>query len=677
MRQRAGVWLARAVRLLVGLAAGALGLVLFAWLPPDSAVQTLELQTLDWRFRWRGPVLPGPEAVIIVADDASIAELGGWPLPRDVYARAVRRLAEADPRVVALDVLFTERRAQLPEELQVAIEAMRNAVPALGAARRQLDQALERADQDRRLVRAVSDAGNVVLPYAFVFGDQAANVEGVPEPLLAAAFPVFTQADDGGWAAQPQGVLMPTEALAGAAGTLGHVSLIVDQDGALRFELPVLSLAGGLYPSLPVEAVRLFAGLARDEVVVRLGEGIDLGGRWLPTDRAMRHYINYYGPRGTIPTWSLRDLLRGAIPKEALAGRIVLLGGAAAGTGDTFATPFDQRLPGVEHLATAADNVLHGRSLHRDPTTGGIDTLATLLLGLLGATVAGRRSYLWTTGATILIVGGWWAVATALFVVQQWWLALVIPSLSGLLAAAIVEGIRITAEQRRRRRLERQRANLARYFPPTMVDRLAEDRSGLERTQPAAVMFVDIIGSTGLTERIGPHAAMAMLREFHERVERAVFDHSGMVDKFMGDGAMACFGVPDPDPVAAARAMRAARMLQADLASWARERAGRSQPPVPAGIGIHYGPVLMGDIGGRQQFQFTVVGDTVNVASRLEAMTRRHDAWVIISDDAVQAARAAVPDDPALLAGLEPLAAVPVRGRDEPIRIWRLPRPSG
>jgi adenylate cyclase len=148
-----------------------------------------------------------------------------------------------------------------------------------------------------------------------------------------------------------------------------------------------------------------------------------------------------------------------------------------------------------------------------------------------------------------------------------------------------------------------------------------------------------------------------------------------MVDKFMGDGAMACFGVPEPDPAAAANALRAARSLQADLEAWAAQRAAEAEPPVLAGVGIHYGPVLMGNIGGRQQFAFTVVGDTVNVASRLEAMTRQHSALVVISDDAVQSARGAEPDDPGLLAGLEPLAALAVRGRDEPIRVWRLPRP--
>ena len=382
--------------------------------------------------------------------------------------------------------------------------------------------------------------------------------------------------------------------------------------------------------------------------MVRLGEGLEIGNRQLRTDAAMRHYLNYYGPAGTIPGWSLADLLDGSIDAAMLRDRIVLLGATAAGSGDRFATPFAERMPGVEHLATAVGNVLDGRSLVKDARTNALNVVAIVLLAVLGATIAGRRSYLWSLATTLALLFGWWGLAQAAFSQRNWWLGIVIPSLTLLLAAAIVEGIRIGAEQRRRRRLEQQRANLGRYFPPTVVERLAAaDRpSELERTQPAAVMFVDIVGFTRISERLSPAAAMALLREFHTRVEHAVFAHGGMVDKFMGDGAMACFGVPDPGPGAAADALRAARALLADLAGWNVERAFRGQPAVRAGIGIHHGDVLMGDIGGSRQFQFTVIGDTVNVASRLESMTRQHAADLIVSDAVVSAARAGAPGIP-------------------------------
>ena len=131
---------------------------------------------------------------------------------------------------------------------------------------------------------------------------------------------------------------------------------------------------------------------------------------------------------------------------------------------------------------------------------------------------------------------------------------------------------------------------------------------------------------------MAPADAMALLRAFHTRVEQAVFDHGGMVDKFMGDGAMACFGVPDPSPTAAADAIRAALALLAGLAA-------ADEPRLRVGIGVHLGPVLMGDIGGATQFQFTVIGDTVNVASRLESLTRQQGTRLIVSDLVLEAAK--------------------------------------
>jgi adenylate cyclase len=675
MAARAGVILARVARLVVALGciAGGIGLE-SCW--PDN---TFELQTLDLRFRLRGPVPPGHEVALVVADDRTVAGVGRWPLPRDVIADAVRRLAAAGAAVVVLDLLLLEPAAEIDPQLRSAIEATRSQLPDGSPERTQLDRALARADLDRDLAAAMTSADRVVLPFALAFGPAPSPVREPPAVVSATAFPIYAEliGQSGSAAERPTGLLVPTPTLATAAKSLGHVSLLVDRDGAARAELPVVAYADELLPSLPVETVRLFAGIKRQDMLVRLGQGVQIGPYWLPTDARMRHHVNFYGPPGTIETRSLMDVLDGSLATGSLEHRIVLLGASAAGTGDTFRTPFNARLPGVEFLATSVENILQGRSLIRDARTTAFDTLGILILGTLGATLSGRRSLAWSAGVTAVLVGAWLAIALVAFISRNWWLAVVAPCGTAVAAAAIVEGIRITAEQRRRRRLERQRANLARYFPPLIVDRLAEQTRSLEGMQSAAVMFVDIIDSTRLTERLGASAAMAVLREFHERVERAVFAHGGMVDKFMGDGAMACFGVPDADPEAAAQALRTARALQDDLQHWAAARSQRGLQPVLAGVGVHYGTVLMGNIGGNRQFQFTVVGDTVNVASRLEGMTRQQRAQIIMSDDAMVATQAAAPDDSGLLAGFEPLPAARLRGREEPIKVWRLARPPG
>ena len=171
-------------------------------------------------------------------------------------------------------------------------------------------------------------------------------------------------------------------------------------------------------------------------------------------------------------------------------------------------------------------------------------------------------------------------------------------------------------EQARRRQVERQRSNLARYFSPAVVERLAQQAVPFEaeRAERAAVMFVDLVGFTTMAERSSPHAVTHLLRSFHELVERAVFAHEGSVQAYMGDGAMACFGLPEHRRNPALDAVQAALQLLRDVACWRREHAAAGETIPPVSIGIHAGPVLMADLGGRQQAQFTVVGDTVNVA---------------------------------------------------------------
>ena len=224
---------------------------------------------------------------------------------------------------------------------------------------------------------------------------------------------------------------------------------------------------------------------------------------------------------------------------------------------------------------------------------------------------------------------------------------------------------------------ERERSDnlLLNILPPAIAAELrTEGRAAARRYDQATVMFVDLIGFTRTAETLTPAEAMALLRAFHTLALRIVFAHGGMVDKFMGDGVMACFGVPEPTPSAAADALRMAFALLAALEQPLPTGAG---PPrrLRAAIGIHAGPVLMGDVGGDRQLQFTVVGDAVNVASRLETLTRSQGTCLIASDAVVAAARAGLEAE--LLGRLEPLPPATLRGRAEPVAIWRLVDPSG
>jgi len=218
---------------------------------------------------------------------------------------------------------------------------------------------------------------------------------------------------------------------------------------------------------------------------------------------------------------------------------------------------------------------------------------------------------------------------------------------------------------------ERERGNLARYFSPKVVDVLAErdEPLGRVRRQAVGALFADLVGFTTLAEDITPEEVMAMLRAFHGRMEDEVFRHGGCLEKFIGDALLATFGVPDVGTRDATDALACARGMLAALGEWNRERQAEGLMPLRMGVGLHYGQVVLGDIGSRRSMAFATVGDTINVASRLQALTRELDASVVASG-ALVAAIQREGADVGLLEGLKPRGPHTLRGRDTPLDLW-------
>jgi adenylate cyclase len=218
---------------------------------------------------------------------------------------------------------------------------------------------------------------------------------------------------------------------------------------------------------------------------------------------------------------------------------------------------------------------------------------------------------------------------------------------------------------------ERARGNLARYFSPKVVDELAErdEPLGRVRRQVVGVLFADLVGFTTLAEAMAPEDLMDMLRDFHGRMEEEVFRHSGCLEKFIGDALLASFGVPDVGARDASDTLACARGMLAALAAWNGERAAAGRPALRMGLGLHYGPVVAGDIGSRRSMAFATVGDTTNIASRLQSLTR--DLGVtLVASGALVAAVEREGADVGLLDGLTPRGPHILRGRDTHIEIW-------
>ncbi len=221
----------------------------------------------------------------------------------------------------------------------------------------------------------------------------------------------------------------------------------------------------------------------------------------------------------------------------------------------------------------------------------------------------------------------------------------------------------------------RERANLARHFAPSIVNQLAKSDQpfGSVRTQSVAIMFTDIVGFTSMAEQNDPEQVVSLLRTFHDHMERAVFNNHGTLDKFLGDGIMATFGTPDATPEDPTNALKCAGEMITSMDEWNVQRTQEGLEPIKLSVGIHYGDVVLGDIGSARRLEFATLGDAVNVSARLEAMTRELDTQVVVSDAFITAIKMTKGDEAnELLKGYQAGEETNVRGRDQRIKIWTL-----
>ena len=231
---------------------------------------------------------------------------------------------------------------------------------------------------------------------------------------------------------------------------------------------------------------------------------------------------------------------------------------------------------------------------------------------------------------------------------------------------------RVRELDRRRAAAERARANLARYFPPNIAEILAEHEQplGEVRRQTVAVLFVDIVGFTRMAERMAPETVVTMLRQFHQRITAQIFACGGTVEKYIGDAVFAVFGLPNAGPDDAANALRCAELMISTVAEWNSERSWEGESPLAIGIGLNYGPAVIGDVGSEQGLSFTVIGDTVNTAHRLQALTRSFETPLVVGDPLVGAVKMGPSGAALLIDRFQDRGEQFLRGRTGAIRIW-------
>jgi adenylate cyclase len=422
---------------------------------------------------------------------------------------------------------------------------------------------------------------------------------------------------------------------------------------------------GRYYPSLAVQAVRLAAGVAPQGMTLDFGRTLNVGSMSAPLDPRDRLLINYAGPGGTFRHLSAVDLMSGKLGPDAVRDRIVFIGATAAGTYDLRVTPTSPIMPGVEKHANVAANVLSGRFLRRPDWVELVEMAGIAGFPFVLAWLLPRLRPVVSLGAVLAV---WGAVFAAVHLAFRGglWLPVVYPTLALGLTFVGITVYRLLTEERQR--LWTKRA-FQRFVSPEVVEQIMDNPAALQfggEVRSLTVLFTDIRDFTGFTERHQPQEVVQMLHEYLTRMVDQVLVQQGTLDKFIGDAVMAIFGAPLPQPDHAERACRAAlgmiRELDVLQARWAAE--GRE--PFRMGVGINTGEMVVGNLGSEQLFDYTVVGDGVNLAARLESLNKEYKTTkpIIISESTYLAAKDVL--------DVVRLGEVTVKGKSRPVVIYEL-----
>ncbi len=562
----------------------AIALIAIAELSSLHWLLPLENRVSDFFVRTHALTLQAdPDIVIVDIDEKSLAGMadtaGSWPWPRSVHGELVQAIERQQPKAIVFDILFTDPDIYRPES-----DAYFNAV--------------------------VAQHRNIYFPMIRL--DPANDKNGVPVAKFAELIGMEATPE-----ANPQArvALAPPRAIDTTSWRLGAINYSEDSDGIGRRYHVYLPASGWRIPSLPA---RLARNLGFE---VPQTEQIILGWRGGPLSHPHISYADLY-----------HDASRKAPvrPQQELKGKIVIIGASAAGLHDIRSTPISSLHPALEILATAIDNLKNRSYLHAAPGYAA-PVLTLALLALLLRLFTRYRQAL-RIGAALLAITAMLLGASYFAVSQRWLVPVFVPLLFAwafYFAAALHEYLR----ERKAREQTVQMFN--RFLDPRVVNELmdqgqtAQSMSG--KTQALTVLFSDIRNFTTYSEQHSAEQVVAMLNRYFSLQVEVIFRHGGTLDKFIGDAIMAFWGAPTADPQHAANAVAAALEMADRLEEFKREL-GAAGAAFDVGIGIHSGPAVVGFIGSARRQDYTAIGDTVNLSSRIEGQTKGV-ARILVSDE--------------------------------------------
>ncbi|HEY9101050.1 adenylate/guanylate cyclase domain-containing protein [Chitinimonas sp.] len=635
----------------------------YAWRP--RLVEQIDLWLYDARVALTMQGGVDPRTVIVDVDEKSLAEVGQWPWPRKTVAQLVTRLTQDyKAAAVGFDIVFAERDVSsgLPVLKQLAATEFKDD-PAFLA---RLDTLQQSLDYDGVLAKSLAGRP-VVLGYYFSFEPNAPRAGVLPKAVLPAG--MFKGRNVRPVQATGFGANLPV--LMAQATSAGHFNPRPDPDGVTRRVALLVEHDGKYYESLSLAMVRAYLNFPKIEpqyVESPLRayaplEWLKVGPLMLPVDEEVSALVPFRGRQRSFKYLSASDVLNGRVRAEDLAGRMVLVGTTAPGLNDLRVAPVDAVYPGVEIHANLIAGML-GDTLPGKPDyligaeflllicLGGVMTVALIRLNPLPATLLAASLVLLVTLADFAL----WKYSR-----------LALPLAASLLTIMLLYAISMAYGYFFESRNKKQMASLfGQYVPPELVERMSEEpeKYSMEgQSRELTVLFSDVRSFTTISESMEPKELTRFMNEFLTTLSNVIRTrYLGTIDKYMGDCVMAFWGAPIHDPDHAKNAVLAGLDMQRAMREIAPAMKEKGWPEVFIGVGVNTGRMTVGDMGSQIRKAYTVMGDSVNLAARLESLTKHYGVGMIVGEHTRQAVK-----DGVLFRELD---RVKVKGRDDPVTIY-------
>ncbi|MBI5519884.1 MAG: adenylate/guanylate cyclase domain-containing protein [Desulfovibrio sp.] len=622
----------------------------------------LDYKIYDQQLRRNHSTKSSGVPVIVDIDEKSLAALGQWPWPRYRVALLLEKIRQAGALSVGMDVVLAEPDRTSPALLQRQIkkELM------VDVSFQGLPKALE--DHDA-LLASVLSGKPYVLGFYFSFSKAEADQQKQDGDCLIKPAQVALLSAPG--ALPPEqalhsafGAVCPLPVLAGAATATGFFNATPDPDGILRRVALLINYNGQLYPSLALATLMQATG--DPAVLLKLDtQGADsmrYAGSVIPVDRAGQMLVNYRGGGGMFPYISAVDIIEGRADPALLNGKIAFIGTSAAGLKDLRATPFSAVYPGVETHATILDNILTQDFISVPDYAPAVELGATLLAGVVITLLVAWAKAVWIVLPLLGMAFGLWEGTSHLMSDLRVYISPLYSYIALAANFALLTVIKFWREEKQKKFIH---GAFSHYLAPAVIKQIYDSPESLSlqgQEKEVTVMFSDVRGFTTMSEKLTPTQVTDLLHDYLTPMTRVITGNMGTLDKFIGDAIMAFWNAPVDVPEHQKKAVDSAlRMFEhlKELNKGFQEKFGLT---IKIGVGLHCGRVRVGNMGSADLFDYTLIGDNVNLTSRLEGLTKYYGQTLLVS----QAMREACGDAYAYLE----MDSVRVKGKHEPITIY-------